>query len=166
MYGFVSFKTYDGNASFWDAAAAQGYTTIAGSPGAAKGLVPDWSTAAGGYASAAGVYTDQGKSFFFDGVRTPFRSAIDFLWHGPTTAASALTYLNKFNTWAMSAHGNNIATTGSKYDMNGVKTQSYHNATFAACFSVAAMVGGSATQAYLNTGYNDVKNGAIGNGEY
>lgn len=160
------FKTYDGNASFWDAAAASGYTTIAGSPGASRGLVPDWSTSAGGYASAAGQYTDQGKSFFFDAIRTPFRSALDYLWHGPTTAASALTYLNKFNTWAMSAHSNNIANTGSKYDMSGNKTQVYHNACFSACFSVAAMAGGSATQAYLNTGYNDLKNVSVGNGEY
>ena len=159
------FKNYDGNATFWDAASASGYATIAGSPGASRGLVPDWSTSAGGYSNEAGSYTDQGKSFFFDAVRTPFRSAIDYLWHNN---ASALSHLNKFNTWAMGAHSNNIANTGSKYDMNGNKTQVYHNATFSACFSVAAMaVGtGGASQAYLNSGYNDLKNVGVGYGEY
>lgn len=156
------FKDYDGNEPFWDQAASTGYEVLAAA-GGSNGVVPDWCTSTGAFSSEAGIYTDQGRSFFFDAVRTPFRSAIDYLWHG---SADALEYCNKFNTWASNKHNGSTQEVGSKYNTNGDRTESFHNATFVSCFAMCAMASTGTHQSYLNNGYNDLRDTQVGYGEY
>ena len=157
------FKDYDGNDTFWDNAAAKGYDIIDLADKSNNGVVPDWCNSNGDITNNS--YTDNGKNFFFDGVRTPFRSAIDYLWHGN---ADAKAYCDKFNSWSSTVHGGTTVNVGSKYSETGSKLENYHNATFASCFAICAMASeaNDGHQSYLNNGYGDVSSISPGYGEY
>jgi endo-1,4-beta-D-glucanase Y/PKD repeat protein len=162
------FKDYDtGHASFWDNAATRGYQIINAAAGP-TGLVPDWSTAAGGVSNEATQYEDQGKNFIFDAIRTPFRSGIDYLWHGN---ADAKAYCAKISTWLVGSHGsaNDI---GSKYgtklnNNDGQKLGHDKNNTFIGCFGVGLMGADMASaQGFLNSTYNTSVSLNPGYGQY
>jgi PKD repeat protein len=162
------FKDYDtGHASFWDNAATRGYQIINAAAGP-TGLVPDWSTAAGGVSNEATQYEDQGKNFIFDAIRTPFRSGIDVLWHNDPDAKA---YCTKISTWLVNNHGsaNDI---GSKYgtklnNNDGQKLGQYKNNTFIGCFGVGLMGADMASaQGFLNSTYNTSVSLNPGYGEY
>lgn len=171
------FKDYDpGYASFWDAAATRGYQIINAAAGT-SGLVPDWCTAQGTVSPVAASmgYEDQGKNFIFDAIRTPFRSGLDYLWHGN---ADAKAYCNKVSKWLVNNHGsaNDI---GSKYgtklnNNDGQKLGTYKNNTFIGCFGVGLMGVDVAddndlqakAQTFLNSAYSQSVSTNPGYGEY
>ena len=162
------FKEYDaGQDAFWDAAADKGYEIIE-AVGGTSGLVPDWCNASGGVSGDASQYEDQGKNFIFDAIRTPFRSGIDYLWHGDP---KALAYCTKLSTWLTNDH-NSAWDIGSKYGtaLNGnerAKISPYINNTFVGCFSVGLMgTEMTAKQAWLNTAYEANTQTEPGQGEY
>ena len=155
------FKQYDGNTTFWNNAITKGYQIIDAADKNDKGLVPDWTDGNGNTTSAANQYTDQGKNFFYDAVRTPFRSAIDYLWHG---RAAGKTYCEKLIAWSNSAHGGGTESLQSKYDINGNPLGGGHSNTFVACFGVAAMV--TNNQSYLNRAYADNQSTNPTTGQY
>lgn len=162
------FKDYDpGYANFWDAAATRGYQIINAAAGT-SGLVPDWCTASGTVSSEASQYEDGGRNFIFDAIRTPFRSGLDYLWHGN---ADAKAYCAKVSTWLVNNHGS-AADIGSKYgtklnNNDGAKLGNYKNNTFIGCFGVGVM--GSDlpnAQTFLNSAYNQSVSTNPGYGEY
>lgn len=155
------FKQYDGNATFWNNAIAKGYEIIGKADKNNNGLVPDWTDGNGNTTSAASQYKDGGKNFFFDAVRTPFRSAIDYLWHGRTAGKD---YCNKLITWSSNAHGGGTEQLQSNYTINGTSLGGGHSNTFVGCFSIAAMT--TNNQSYLNRGYADNQSTVPGNGQY
>ncbi|MFN8437935.1 MAG: glycosyl hydrolase family 8 [Cytophagales bacterium] len=157
-----------GYSTFWTSAAAKGYEIINKADKNQNGFVPDWCDANGntGVGGAAG-YSDGGKYFFFDGVRTPWRSGVDVLWHGTTTAKSGLDYCTRLTNTIISKNGTTTAGTGSKYDLNGNVLQAYHNNTFVSCFAVAGMAASSTNaQTYVNNAWTDNANTNPGYGEY
>lgn len=150
------FKQYDaGQETFWDNVAAKGYAIINASSGT-TGLVPDWTNSSGGVAGGdASKYEDGGKNFVYDAIRTPFRSAIDYLWHGN---ADAKAYCTKLSTWLLANHGS-PSQIGSKYgtklnNNEGQKLSTDLNNTFVGCFAVGLM-GTELTngQSFLNNAY-------------
>lgn len=162
-----------GQSAFWNAAVTKGYDIIDLADKNKNGFVPDWCDASGntGVGAAAG-YSDGGKYFFFDAVRTPWRSAIDVLWHGSTTAARGVAYVTRLTDFIYGKNGGTTAGTGSKYDLNGNVLQGYHNNCFAGCFAMAGMAasGGKYSaanyQSYVNNAWSDNNNTNPGYGEY
>lgn len=155
------FKDFDpGYETFWDNVTTKGYQII-DLAGGTTGVVPDWCNASGGFSGDQNGYEDDGRNFIYDGVRTPFRSAMDYLWHG-ANAPEAKAYCEKFTTWAMNNHGsaNDI---GDKYASpltiganEGDKLSFSNNNTFVGCFGIAAMAAGDglSTQSWTNSCYN------------
>lgn len=66
----------------WNAVVEQCYRTIAASPGAVKGLIPDWMVPDGNYFNGSLGYNPfrQGRSMYKDGIRVHWRLAMDWLW--------------------------------------------------------------------------------------
>lgn len=66
----------------WNGLIEQCYRTIAASPGAGKGLIPDWMTPEGGYYDGSLGYNAyrQGRAMYKDGIRVHWRMAMDWLW--------------------------------------------------------------------------------------
>ncbi len=155
------FKQYDGNSSFWNAAIAKGYEIIDKADKNDLGLVPDWTDGNGNTTSAASQYKDGGQHFFFDAVRTPFRSAVDYLWHG---RAEGKAYCEKLINWSNSAHGGGTEQLQSNYRINGNSLGGGHSNTFVACFGVAAMA--TSNQSYLNRAYADNQSTNPTTGQY
>jgi hypothetical protein len=66
----------------WNSVVEQCYRTIAASPGASKGLIPDWMVPDGNYFNGSLGYNAyrQGRSMYKDGIRVGWRLALDWLW--------------------------------------------------------------------------------------
>lgn len=164
------------HASFWNNAVTKGYQII-DAAGGSNGVVPDWCNGAGNKVNGQNIdgininatYEDGGQNFIYDGIRTPFRSAIDYLWHGSTEGRA---YCTKFIDWAYDAHSGTTWGLGSKYSTNGSKLNSDHSNTFVGCFSMAAMAAGNGTHSenqyisFLQSGYDDSKATQPGYGQY
>ncbi|MFN6946826.1 MAG: glycosyl hydrolase family 8, partial [Cytophagaceae bacterium] len=168
------FARYDtGHETFWTNAAARGYQIIEAA-GGTTGLVPDWCRADGNYSGEGSHYEAQGRDFIFDAIRTPFRSAIDYLWHG-TPAARA--YCERITTWLRAAHNNDPYQIGSRYGTRistagaeGQKIGHQHlNNTFLGCFAIGTMAAdglGGGIQTFVDNMYNANRTHNPGHGEY
>lgn len=165
------FKEYDpGYESFWDQAVTKGYEIIA-LAGGTSGLVPDWTNASGTVSTdpAANGYEDQGRNFIFDAIRTPFRSGIDYLWHGQDDAKQ---YCEKISGWLTGKY-NSAGEIGSKYatklsnEPEGTELEPYINNTFVGCFGVGLMgTDMTSEQSFLNDIYQTNVSTEPGRGEY
>lgn len=143
------FATFDtGNEAFWNSVTAKGYeilfkadenTSTKQAAERGNGLVPDWSDSNGNFSGAASGYEDGGKNFVFDAIRTPFRTALDLLWHGPTVAAQAQKYSTRITNFTYAKTNGDLVNIGAKYDVNGNVINQYKNNTFIGCFAIAAM---------------------------
>lgn len=140
---------------FWMAVYKRGYDILDKAANATTGLVPDWSTSGGVIpAPGASTYDNGGTMFFYDAIRTPVRTALDYLWYGDE-APRALAFTSKINAWLRGKHPS-VATIGSQYSLNGTQTQSFHNNTFVGAFAVSAMATDDPnTRNYLTSLYND-----------
>lgn len=159
---YRTFKQYDpGYETFWDNVAAAGYSIINNSAvSGTTGLVPDWCTSSGGKASGASGYQDGGVHFIYDAIRTPMRTAIDYLWYGTPDAA---TYCGKLITWLKGATGNNPGQIGAKYGTKlsqslgqgneGALLDPSHNNTFVGCFGLAVMA--TTDQSFMDAMYSE-----------
>ena len=165
-------------ATFWNNAITKGYQIIAAADKSNNGLVPDWCDAAGNKVNGKTIdgininstYEDGGQNFIYDAIRTPFRSAVDYLWHG-SKANAGRDYCNKLVDWAITNHSGTTYQLGSKYSTSGAKLSGDHSNTFVSCFSIAAMAADGGTQSskyqsFLNSGYADNKSTQPGYGQY
>ncbi len=113
------FSTYTG-VTRWDSVKTRDYAQLANldnnDAGArTTGLVPDWMCRDGGQTScslATNIEWDRTNGggagsrvwwFSYDACRTPWRLAMDWAWHGNTTAGARL---DKINAWASPKAGN------------------------------------------------------------
>ncbi|MEO7425425.1 MAG: glycosyl hydrolase family 8, partial [Fibrobacteria bacterium] len=76
----------------WNGLIDQCYTTLAASPGASKGLTPDWMVPDGNYFNGSLGYNAfrSGKSMYKDAIRVHWRLAMDYLWFGEARAKRLL----------------------------------------------------------------------------
>ncbi|MBP4136951.1 glycosyl hydrolase family 8 [Flavobacterium geliluteum] len=149
---FRKFATFT-NDPFWNSVASKCYEIINNNlsvNGAAGGLVSDWCTSSGSYSSQASGYANGGTKYSYDAARTPWRIAVDYVWHGN---AEAKNYSKKSSDFVrINVGGSQNVVDG--YNQNGSKSSQYHNATFVGAFAAAAM--GGDNQAHLNNSYSDL----------
>lgn len=80
------------------------YSVLQKMPRYSLGQAPDWCTASGGQASQAGSKPSRGLGMLSDGIRTPYRIAMDALWFND---ARAIQYCkNTFKTLTEYKSGN------------------------------------------------------------
>jgi len=152
---YRAFGTFTNDVTFWNQVAAKSYAIINNNltvNNAVGGLVSDWCTESGAYSSQAGGYNNAGKSYTYDAARTPWRIAVDYLWHGN---ADAKTYSKKSSDFVRINLGGS-ANIKDGYNQDGSLRGQWHNATFVGAFACAAMAGEN--QAHLNTSYTDLNN--------
>lgn len=152
--------------AFWDAVYKKGYDIMESAMNKTTGLVPDWCKSDGTTpAAGAAQYDDKGVNFFYDGVRTPIRVALDYIWYGDQSPR-ALSYTTKINNWLRGKHPN-PADIGAKYTLAGNKEDPSHNNTFVGAFAVSAMATSDAnTRSYITSIYNENVKVNPGSGEY
>lgn len=152
--------------AFWMDVYKRGYDILEAASNPTTGLVPDWSTSQGTVpAPGAATYDNGGIHFFYDAVRAPVRTALDYLWYGDESPR-ALAFTKKINTWLKGKHPN-VADIGSQYSLAGAKLQEFHNNTFMGAFAVSAMAtDDQSTVSYLTSLYNDNVTTNPGAGEY
>jgi endo-1,4-beta-D-glucanase Y len=149
------FGTFTNDTAFWNQVAAKSYTIINNNltqNNAVGGLVSDWCEASGAYSSQAGGYANGGKMYTYDAARTPWRIAVDYLWHGN---ADAKAYAKKSSDFVRVNLGGSLNIKDG-YNQNGSVSGQWHNATFVGAFACAAMAGEN--QNHLDTSYTDLKN--------
>ncbi len=154
---FRVFGEYTSDTTFWNAVASKCYEIINANltkNSAVYNLVSDWCEADGDYSTIVPWAYDQGKSYYYDAARTPWRIAIDYVWHGD---AQALTYTTLCNNFVTAQGGFDQIYPG--YSQAGVAINTtYKDPTFTGAYSSAAM--SSTTQTFVNNGYTELKNQA------
>jgi hypothetical protein len=97
---------------------------------------------------------DQGRSYYYDAARTPWRMATDYVWFGDAQAA---TY-NQLCIDFVNAQGG-FSEIYPGYSQAGVAIDTtYKDPTFTGAYSSAAMT--STNQTFVNNGYTELKNQA------
>ncbi len=93
------------------------------------GLVPDWQSVSGtpGAGSRKGYYS-------FDAIRTPYKHALDYLWHGNERARA---WCEKISSWAYNQVGVENIVDG--YQLDGRQAGQYHNLAAVGSLAVCAM---------------------------
>ena len=151
---YRAFGNYTNDTVFWNSVSDVAYTIINNNlttNNAVGGLVSDWCKATGEYSSDASGYDSQGKNYRYDAARTPWRIAVDYLWHG---TANAKTYCKKSSDFVKNTLSGS-ANIKDGYKQDGTVVGLYHNATFVGAFAAAATAGEN--QTHLNNSYNDLK---------
>jgi len=155
---FRNFGEYTNDSGFWNAVADKSYQIINNNlsqNNAVYNLVSDWTRADGNYSSEVGWATHQGKAYFYDAARTPWRAAIDYVWYGNN---DALNYTNLCNDFVNSKGG--IGNIYPGYFKDGTPiTTVYKDPTFTGAYALAAMASGN--QSYVNNAYNVLKSQPI-----
>jgi endoglucanase len=148
------YGAFTNDRKYWDDVASKSYVIINDNlkkNGAKGGLVSDWCKANGEHSNDASGYHKQGKTYFYDAARTPWRIATDYVWYGK---AEAKDYAKKCSDFVrVDLKGTKNIKDG--YDQNGTVTGEYHNPTFVGGFACAAMAGDN--QSHLNDSYADLK---------
>ncbi|MBN1599747.1 MAG: T9SS type A sorting domain-containing protein [Bacteroidales bacterium] len=152
---FRAYGDYTGNNDFWNNVADTSYAVIDNNltvNEAVYNLVSDWCSADGSYsAEVSGWAYDQGRSYYYDAARTPWRIAVDYLWYGNS---DALAYTNKCDSFVMEQGGISQVYPGYHQDGTAINT-GYKDVVFTGAFAVASMASGDQTT--INQGYTQVK---------
>ncbi|WP_303316083.1 glycosyl hydrolase family 8 [Flavivirga abyssicola] len=152
---FRVFGEYTNDTTFWNDVADTCYDIINANlskNNAAYNLVSDWCEADGDYSAIVPWAHDQGKSYFYDAARTPWRIAIDYVWYGNS---KALDYSVLCNNFVTVKGGFDKIYPG--YSQAGVAINTaYKDPTFTGAYATASM--SSSTQSFVNNGYTELKN--------
>ena len=153
-YYRVYARVVPADSTFWLNMARDTYTSLTANANPTTGLVSDWQradTGAPGDADCVGAsFGFQGKRYFYDATRTPWRIGLDYLW-GSSTGSP---WLNKLTAFVQALPGGGIAAVKDGYLQDGTTTGQYHNAPFVGAFAVAAM---ASQQTTVNTFAADFK---------
>ncbi len=152
---FRVFGEYTNDIPFWNDVADKSYDIINANlskHNAVYNLVSDWSEADGDYSTIVSWAYDEGKSYYYDAARTPWRIAIDYVWYG---SSKALDYSVLCNNFVTDKGGFDQIYPG--YNQAGVAINTtYKDPTFTGAYATAAM--SSSTQSFVNNGYAELKN--------
>ncbi len=152
---FRVFGTYANDMAFWNAVANKSYDILNSNlsqNGAVFNLVSDWCKADGTYSDEVPWAYDEGKSYYYDAARTPWRMAMDYVWHG---GSQAYDYIGLCNDFVNVQGGFNQIYPG--YSQTGIAINTtYKDPTFTGAYAAAAM--SSASQNFVNSGYVELKN--------
>lgn len=152
---FRVFGEYTNDTVFWNAVADTCYDTINSNlskNNAVYNLVSDWCEADGDYSTIVSWAYNQGKSYYYDAARTPWRIAIDYVWYGNS---KALDYSVLCNNFVTAKGGFDQIYPG--YSQAGVAINTaYKDPTFTGAYATAGM--SSNIQSFVNSGYTELKN--------
>ncbi len=152
---FRVFGIYSNDMAFWNAVVSKSYDILNSNlsqNGAAYNLVSDWCKADGTYSNEVPWAYDQGKSYYYDAARTPWRMAMDYVWHG---GSQAFDYVGLCNDFVNAQGGFEQIYPG--YSQAGVAINTtYKDPTFTGAYASAAM--SSTNQDFVNNGYAELKN--------
>ena len=114
------------------------------------GLVPDWCKASGELPADRVTWSrDNGTTFNYDAIRTPWRISMDYLWTGDERAYK---YCNTIARFIDSIGVKNI---NDGYKLNGEVTRDRHTSTFVGCFGVGIMASDNKYQTLVNEAYTE-----------
>jgi endo-1,4-beta-D-glucanase Y len=152
---FKVFGIYSNDTAFWDAVSSKSYEILnanLSTNNADYNLVSDWCKADGTYSNEVSWAYNEGKSYYYDAARTPWRIALDYIWFGNSEAFNYVTLCNNF----VNAQGGfNQIFPG--YTQAGVAIDtSYKDPTFTGAYASSAM--SSPSQDFVNSGYAELKN--------
>ena len=149
---YRAYNTHTNDTS-WNDVASKSYTIIKANQtatGAVYNLVSDWCTADGNFSSEVSWAVHEGKKYSYDASRTPWRIALDYLWHGNT---EALAYSNSCIDFINAKNGLDNIYPG--YNLDGTPFEtSYKDVTFTGAYATAAMA--SNNQEFVNNAYSKV----------
>jgi endo-1,4-beta-D-glucanase Y len=91
------------HASTWNSAITASHTLLLANRNSTTGLVGNWCNTSGTSNNCGATPNEYG----YDAIRTPWRMAIDVLWHGTATATAANDICTKMASW-MSGHETNL----------------------------------------------------------
>ena len=152
---FKVFGTYSNDVAFWEAVSDKSYDILnanLSNNNASYNLVSDWCKADGTYSNEVSWAYDEGKSYYYDAARTPWRIALDYIWYG---GSKALNYASLCNDFVNAQGGFNQIYPG--YSQQGVAIDiSYKDPTFTGAYAAAAM--SASNQNFVNNGYSELKN--------
>jgi len=152
---FRAFGMYSNDTAFWNAVATKSYTILNANlsqNNASYNLVSDWCKADGTYSNEVDWADYQGRYYYYDAARTPWRMAIDYVWYGDTEAAA---YNQLCIDFVNAQGGFNEIYPG--YSQAGVAINTeYKDPVFTGAYSSAAMT--STNQSFVNNGYSELKN--------
>ncbi len=155
---FRAFGEYTNDSGYWNAVANKSYEIINNNlsqNNAAYNFVSDWSRSNGNYSSEVDWAFDQGKSYYYDAARTPWRAAVDYVWYGNN---DALNYSTLCNDFVNSVGGFDQIYPGYRQDGTPINT-SYKDPTFTGAYALTAMTSGN--QNFVNAGYTELKKSSI-----
>jgi endo-1,4-beta-D-glucanase Y len=95
------------------------YAVLAKVPGYAKGQAPDWCNTSGQQSSQGGGKTNRGMGMLSDGIRTPWRIAMDALWFNDPRAITYCKNTSKTLTEFNNATWTFLAAQMAHYDDQG-----------------------------------------------
>lgn len=152
---FRVFGVYSNDTTFWNAVANKSYDILNANlsqDGVVYNLVSDWCKADGTYSNEVPWAYDQGKSYYYDAARTPWRMAMDYVWYGDSQAYD---YVGLCNDFVDDQGGFNQVYPG--YSQAGIAINTtYKDPTFTGAYATAAM--SSTNQNFVNSGYAELKN--------
>ncbi|GAL77713.1 glycoprotein gp2 [Algibacter lectus] len=96
---FKVFGTYSNDVAFWEAVSDKSYDILnanLSNNNASYNLVSDWCKADGTYSNEVSWAYDEGKSYYYDAARTPWRIALDYIWYGGSKALNYASLCNDF----------------------------------------------------------------------
>lgn len=125
----------------WNAVIDQGYETLYATPGAARGLAPDWSTAAGApafaYCESIGRPLDTcSYEMRYEAIRVPWRVGLDCLWYGEPRACEWSRRTANFLSGRDSGHFARM------YDLAGRTVITYRDEAMIGMWLTAAIAAG------------------------
>jgi endo-1,4-beta-D-glucanase Y len=95
------------------------YTVLAKVPRYSSGIVPDWCNSSGQQSSQGGSKTYSGMGMLSDGIRTPWRIAMDALWFNESRAITYCKNTMKTLTQYANANSRLLAAQMGQYDNTG-----------------------------------------------
>ena len=122
-------------ADFWNEMAVDAYSLIARGTHPETGLVPNWAHADGTTAVSCDWFTNH-EAYGWDAVRTPWRVALDYLWHGTPEAKA---FIDKITGWVDSDLGG-LPELRSQHRLDGSQLVGSRSAAATGGMAVAGMV--------------------------
>ncbi|MEO6097594.1 MAG: glycosyl hydrolase family 8 [Fibrobacteria bacterium] len=113
------FNAYQKEVDF-SAVIENSYAVLAKVPKYSVGQAPDWCNQQGQQASQAGSKPEQGLGMLSDGIRTPYRFAMDALWFNePRAIAYCKNSKGTLTDWANTTNLRLVAAQMAQYNKNG-----------------------------------------------
>jgi endo-1,4-beta-D-glucanase Y len=143
---YRAFREVTGNTG-WDSVITACYNFLFFRADPNTGLVPDWCLPNGDPLPPCPPPYSCRFTYYYDATRTPWRIAMDYIWHGNI---NAFLYCNEVTSFARSIGSQNIVD---EYSITGDSLGMFHNNAFIGPFAAGAMATSVLNQLFLDSIY-------------